>query len=208
MGGRRPHGETRRKILDALRRRESSSAPDLAQELGIGAVAVRQHLAQLQQEQLIMQGGVQHGAGRPRQLYRLTQEAMAQFPHAYERLALDLLSCVADQDRGLVERLFVARQELHARRYGPALSGLPLAEQVPLLADLLSEQGYMAECQCREDGSWEITQHNCPIDKVAGAYPQACRCERELYEQLLDVPVVSESTIVDGASCCRYHIKA
>jgi predicted ArsR family transcriptional regulator len=208
MGGRKPHGETRRKILDALRRREILSAADLAGELGIGAVAVRQHLAQLQQEQLVMQAGVQHGAGRPRQLYRLTQEAMAQFPHAYARLALDLLHCVGDQDRALIERLFVARQELHARRYGPALSGLPLEERVPLLADMLSEQGYMAECCLREDGTWEITQHNCPIDKVAGAYPQACRCERELYQQLLAVPVESESTIVDGASCCRYHIKA
>jgi len=206
MTGRRSHGVTRRSILDALRRSGSLSAHELASVAGVGSVAIRQHLAQLQREGLVRQCGLRRSAGRPRQLYTLTQEAERSFPHSYEHFALDLLLCVGQTGGTEVDHLFAARQQLLAQRYQARLHGLALEDRVVALVELLTEQGYMAEHVHLEEGAIELVQHNCPIAQVAQRYDQACRCERALYEQLLEVTVVSEGTIAEGSRCCRYRI--
>lgn len=206
MARRGPQGTTRRRILEILRQRGSVTSAELADELHVSAVAVRQHLALLQQEGMVVPDGERRRVGRPSQLYRLTAAADRCFPHTYERLALDLLICIGQQSREDVDQLFSARQQLLASRYAPHLAGLSLDDRVVELARILTEQGYMAETCFQDDGSLELIQRNCPIVQVASDYHQACACERALYEQLLEAQVISESTIAAGARCCKYRI--
>jgi len=76
------------------------------------------------------------------------------------------------------------------------------------LAAALTEQGYMCEFRQLADGSFELTEHNCPVDCVARDYPQACEHELKLYEEVLHAPVTREDVIAQGANCCRYRIAA
>jgi predicted ArsR family transcriptional regulator len=203
----REQGETRQQILHLLRRRSPLTAAELSDALGIGAVGVRQHLALLERDGLVHIAGVRRAVGRPSHLYALTPAAESLFPRSYDRIALDALAFVRASGGELaIEELFGARRERLVAQLAPQLAGRPLAEQVRALAAILNEQGYMCDVHERDDGAFVLTQHNCPIDCVARAYPQACAHELRLYETVLGVALARDETISDGGSCCRYTI--
>jgi predicted ArsR family transcriptional regulator len=203
----REQGETRQQILHLLRRHRQMTAAELSEALRIGAVGVRQHLALLERDGLVLTAGVRRGIGRPSHLYALTPSAESQFPKRYDRLALDALAFVAAEGGdAAVDRLFAARREQLREQYEARLAGKSGAEQVAELAALLTEQGYMCEWEELPNGEYLLVEHNCPVDCAARDYPQACTHELHLYEELLGEHVVREETIAEGGSCCRYRI--
>ena len=205
----REQGETRQQILTLLRRRGSMTAAELSEALGIGAVGVRQHLALLDRDGLVCTTGVRRGVGRPSHLYMLTEQAEALFPKRYDKLAMDALAFVEAQGGSeAIDQLFTVRRLQLAQQLAPRLAGKSRAEQVQTLATMLTEQGYMCECQALPDGSFELIEHNCPVDCVARDYPQACEHELKLYEDILGVPLVRDELISEGGNCCRYRIAA
>jgi predicted ArsR family transcriptional regulator len=203
----REQGETRQQILHLLRRNCQMTAAELSEALGIGAVGVRQHLALLERDGLVLAAGVRRGIGRPSHLYSLTPSAETLFPKRYDRLALDALAFVAAEGGpAAVDRLFSARREHLREQYAPRLAGKNHAEQVAELAAILTEQGYMCEWEQLPNGGFALVEHNCPVDCAAREHPQACAHELRLYEDLLALDIVREETIVAGGSCCRYRI--
>jgi predicted ArsR family transcriptional regulator len=203
----REQGETRQQILHLLRRSGQMTAAELSDALGIGAVGVRQHLALLERDGLVLAAGVRRGIGRPSHLYTLTPNAEALFPKRYDRLALDALAFVsAEGGPEAVDRLFSARRQHLRAQYAPRLEGKSHAEQVAELAAILTEQGYMCEWEQLPDGGFALVEHNCPVDCAAREHPQACAHELRLYEDLLALDIVREETIAEGGSCCRYRI--
>lgn len=203
----REQGETRQQILHLLRRNSQMTAAELSDALGIGAVGVRQHLALLERDGLVLAAGVRRGVGRPSHLYTLTASAAELFPKRYDRLALDALAFVsAEGGPGAVDRLFSARREHLREQYAPRLHGKSHADQVAELAVILTEQGYMCEWEQLPDGGFVLVEHNCPVDCAAREHPQACAHELRLYEDLLALEIVREETIAAGGTCCRYRI--
>lgn len=205
----REQGETRVQILQLLRRQGQMTAAELSDALGIGAVGIRQHLALLDRDGLVHTAGVRRGVGRPSHLYGLTSQAEGLFPKRYDRLVMDALAFVEAQGGApAVDQLFAARRLQLATQLAPRLAGKNRADQVAELASALTDQGYMCEYQQLPDGSFVLTEHNCPVDCVARDYPQACEHELKLYEQVLGTPLVREELIAEGGSCCRYRISA
>ena len=94
---RKEQGATRQQILQLLRRHGQMTALELSQELNIGAVGVRQHLALLERDGLVEVSGVRRSVGRPSHLYTLTSEAERHFPKQYEQFALEVLDYIALQ---------------------------------------------------------------------------------------------------------------
>jgi len=205
-GEHRAQGSTRNEILQLLRRNGQMTAGELSGELGVGAVGVRQHLATLCEDGLVAAVGVRRGLGRPSHLYALTDKAGQRFPRAYESIALDALGYVAATGEAQIELLFEQRARRLAAQYQSCLSGASVEERVALLAGLLNDQGYMCEWERADDGSIMLTEHNCPIDCVARAFPQACECELRLYEELIGAPLAQISTIAGGSARCCYRI--
>ena len=203
----REQGETREQILALLRRHGNMTAAELSEALGIGAVGVRQHLALLDRDGLVRTIGVRRGIGRPSHLYGLTSNAESLFPKRYDRMAMDALAFV--EARGgpeAIDQLFAERRGQLTAQYLPRLAGKSRAEQVAELAAILTEQGYMCECEQLPSGELVLAEHNCPVDCVARDYHQACEHELKLYEDVLGTPLVREETISEGGSCCRYRI--
>ena len=77
------------------------------------------------------------------------------------------------------------------RRYRPAVSSAPLAEQVKVLADALSADGYAASASAAaaQAAGEQLCQHHCPVAHVAAEYPQLCEAETEAFGRLLGTPV-------------------
>ncbi|MFV9503555.1 MAG: helix-turn-helix transcriptional regulator [Oscillochloridaceae bacterium umkhey_bin13] len=209
MVERKSQGSTRHSILHLLRRNGAMTALDLSEQLQVGAVGVRQHLALLEREGLVQITGLRRSVGRPSHLYELTQEAEQRFPKQYDRFAIELLNEVhALGGDTAVDQLLARRRATMAQELQRELSGKNRREKVAALAATLAEQGYMCEWEEQADGSFVLTEFNCPVDCVARRYPQLCAQEAALYEDLLGVAVIREGTIVQGASCCRYRIPA
>jgi predicted ArsR family transcriptional regulator len=192
-----------------LRRHGELTAQELSDALGIGAVGIRQHLALLERDGMVRIAGLRRSVGRPANIYMLTAEAEERFPKRYDRLALEVIDYVAQAGgAGAVEQLLQHRREELARELAPALAGKSRGERVAALAAMLADQGYMCEYEQLADGSYLLTEYNCPVDCVARRHPQFCTQEIRLYEDLLGVPLTRDGTIAAGAHCCRYRIPA
>lgn len=206
---RKEQGSTRQSILQLLRRHGEMTALELSEALGVGAVGVRQHLALLERDTLVRVSGLRRNVGRPSHLYTLTPEAEERFPRRYDRLALEMFGYLgAVAGPAAVDQALALRRADMARELAPALAGKCRGEQVATLAAILSEQGYMCEWEQTEDGSFVLSEYNCPVDCVARRHPEICAQEILLYEELFGVPVTRDGTIVAGAHCCRYRIPA
>ena len=70
----------------------------------------------------------------------------------------------------------------------PRTAHLPFDEQVAALAAILDEDGYLADAERLDDGSWRITEHNCAILTVAHGFSQACTSELAFVRDALPAP--------------------
>jgi DeoR family suf operon transcriptional repressor len=203
--------ETRRAMLNTLKRRGELGSDELALETGITASGARQHLGSLERDGLIERRDIREGVGRPRSVYRLTRAADALYPRTYHDLTNELLEYVGDDDPELLERLFARRRERRLNNARTRLEGLKsLEDRVRELTRILDEDGYVAEVTPLEDSSgYRITEHNCAILGVAMKYGQACGSELEFIRAALpDTEIQRVQHIVSGAFACTYEVRA
>src|SRR5215213_7033521 len=139
--------KTRRALAKLLKMEGPIDSAQLAERLGLTAMAVRQHLYALQREGLVTAEERPVPIGRPAKFWRLTREADRLFPEAYAELSVALIDSVKDAfgDEGL-ERVLTsrcARQRIdYCKRIPPRAS---LERKLLELAKVRSEEGYMAE---------------------------------------------------------------
>ena len=191
----------------ALKHRGDASADHLAADLGITVSAVRQHLTTLTEAGLVTHTEVRSGPGRPRHAHRLTATASELFPRAYGELATELLACVEDEDPDLLERIFERRRRRRVERTVARMEGQDLAARVHTLADVLDDDGYLAEAVEVGDGSFTVVEHNCAILNVALRYGMACSTELAFIREVLpDAEVERTQHLLDGSHVCGYSI--
>ena len=199
---------TRRRILIALKERGGMTADELAEKLGISAVAVRRHLTNLERDRLVDHQQVQRGMGRPSYVYRLTEAAHQIFPHNYDQLASYFLEAIQDLfGPEAVERIFEHRTHELAESYRPQVNGKHLPDRLEQLARLREADGYMPVWEEQEDGTYVLRQHHCPILHVAEGCSEACAHELALFVDLLDAEVSRQSHQVTGDAECTYQIR-
>ncbi len=201
--------ETRRAMLNALKRHGELRADDLAVASGITASGARQHLTALERDGLVTHTETRDGPGRPKHHYKLTPAAHALYPKTYAELTNELLEYVQDDHPELLDRLFERRS---ARRIEAARKRLePIGTfdgRVRELTRILDEDGYLADFEVIADGSYRITEHNCAIFGVALRYGQACSSEIEFIRAALpDASVERVAHMIAGAHVCAYSVR-
>ncbi|CAN5616056.1 winged helix-turn-helix transcriptional regulator [soil metagenome] len=197
----------RRALLMALKRRGEAGADDLAVDLGITVSAVRQHLAALAGSGLVTHSELRTGPGRPRHVHRLTPAAGELFPRAYGELTTELLACVEDEDPAMLERVFERRRRRRVERTLRRMEGQDLAQRVATLAEVLDEDGYLAEAVAQPDGTFTVIEHNCAILNVALRYGMACGTELSFIREVLpDAQVDRVKHLLDGSHVCAYEV--
>ena len=123
-----------------LLRQSGLTANEMAARLGLTHNAVRGHLAALQREGLIREGGMQRGVSRPAVMYEVVPEAEAVFSqsvHPFRRPTGAGAAGAGDQDE-LDEIMHLVGQRLAAE--WPRLSG-DLSQRVEAASALLDELG-------------------------------------------------------------------
>ncbi|WP_159881408.1 helix-turn-helix transcriptional regulator [Paenibacillus puerhi] len=201
---------TRKVIVTLLKTKGPQSVGELSRQLGITEMAVRRHLHTLERDNLIESRLVRQAMGRPTHLYSLAPAADDLFPKKYQHLTLDLLEELAAlAGPGQVDLLFERRKERLIGRYEDRMTGKPLADRVKELADIQHANGYMVNLETRDDGSFVLQEHNCPISQVAKQYNHACSCELAMFRDLLGTDAAVERTecLAKGGSKCSYVIQ-
>ncbi|HZD00868.1 MAG TPA: metalloregulator ArsR/SmtB family transcription factor [Actinomycetes bacterium] len=199
-------GGTRERILVLLRRHGRLSAPQLADLLELTPVGVRRHLALLERDGLVTARIEKPKRGRPTAVYRLTDAGLETFPRHYDELAREALAFVKRHDASLLSQFLAWRNERLAASYAKRVDRATLSERAEALADVLSEQGFMAEVE-PAPGGLRLCQHNCTVEHLATELPDLCASEAKLFERLLGSPVEREATIVDGGVRCVTHVQ-
>lgn len=199
---------SRRRIVHVIKRSGEAGADELAGQLGLTVTAVRQHLTGLAADGLVEHRQEASGPGRPRHLYRLTSRAHGLFPAAYGELANELLGYFSEDAPELVDRVFERRRRRREDNARARLAGLAFPEKVAELARILDEDGYLADFERLDDGTWRITEHNCAIFAVASRYGQACSSEIAFLREVMpEAEIERVSHMVAGAHACAYLVR-
>jgi predicted ArsR family transcriptional regulator len=200
---------TRWNLLELLKQEGPQSADCLAAKLGITAMAVRQHLYALQEEQLVTHTEEPRPVGRPAKLWRLTPAADQLFHNGHADLTVSLIEAMGQafgsegMDRLLAVRV---RQQVEAYRRRTPTRGL--GKRLAALAQARTEEGYMAEVVKQEDGSYLLVENHCPICTAARACMGLCRAELQVFQEVLGPNVEVERTehILAGGRRCAYRV--
>jgi predicted ArsR family transcriptional regulator len=206
---------TKSQILALLKRSAGSTVDELASELDLARMTIRQHLATLERDNLVVAHEVHRPTGRPHFVYSLTDKGEETFPKRYDRLADMIIDEVALLDSGEIEGLSSAEKKALlfrklARRiashYAQRLEGKSLEERVSAVVDILQAESGFAEWRKVED-DLEILAYNCPYRKVAESQDEVCVWHLELLSRLLDGHVRAAEFQSRGGDCCRFIVE-
>jgi predicted ArsR family transcriptional regulator len=200
------------RVLMALKMHGTLSSAALGAMLGTSGEAARQQLVRLAEEGLVEARSTAARVGRPTQLWTLTPAAQARFPDTHAALTVQLLEIVQDQlGEAALDTIIAVREAQTTRAYQEAVGpARDLKGRVAALADLRSQEGYMAAWTEMADGSLLLVENHCPICAAATACQGFCRAELEVFRSVLGPEVEVERTehIVSGGRRCSYTIKA
>jgi predicted ArsR family transcriptional regulator len=202
-------GRTRRAILDILKQEGAVGSQELASRLDLSAMAVRQHLYDLQKTFLVHYQESPRPLGRPEKIWSLTPAADQFFPDEHAQLTLDLIHGARRLfgENGINQLAeFRGRQQVEVYRKRVP-HGATLHRKLAILAEIRTEEGYMAKTQPQKDGSVLLIENHCPICSAAKICTGLCKSELEVFQKVLGKNVRIERTehIMAGARRCVYR---
>jgi predicted ArsR family transcriptional regulator len=198
---------TRQLLLVAIKNDGEATTEQLARETFLSAGAVRSHLLALEAQGLVSFLRVRDGPGRPRHVFRLTQNGESLFPQLYAQMANTLMAAIEAEDSAVVERvterLLQAQLDLAAEN----LASTSRPERLLELVDMVDRYGFFPRLEVLDNGPAHFTLRHCPLLSVAGKHPQVCEVERRALRNVLPGATVERTAWrLEGDPVCRYSI--
>ncbi len=203
---------TKIQILRLLKRGGPASVNDIASELQLAGMTVRQHLVALERDGLVEARDQRRGPGRPRTLYAVSSQGDAMFPRGYDALARGILQEVAllqphevaelpAEDK--IELLMARYAERTATPYLVQLEGCDIETRALRAAAILDQLSGFIEIEWRPEGV-AIRDLNCAYRKVADLGPRVCAWHARFLSVLLGCEVC---WVTDGREdCCSFLV--
>lgn len=169
-------------------------------------MAVRKHLASLENDGLILSIECKQPMGRPLQLYSLTEKGEKVFPKNYEGITLEFLKDIEEiYGEDSIHLLFKKRENRLATEYSIRIQTDSMSEKMSKIVKIQNEKGYMASANLIDEHSFELIEYNCPIYSVAQEYKMACHCETEMFKKVIGTDQVHRTSCkTDGDSHCKF----
>ncbi|RDV39418.1 DeoR family transcriptional regulator [Bradymonadaceae bacterium TMQ3] len=189
-------GDSRRTILDVVRRHRSVTVDALVEVTNLSKTAVRAHLVRLERDGAVERTHLEHaGPGRPPVAFSLTDQGAELFPSSDAAMLSGLVHYLERQGAGeLVEGYFA---DVWAERALDVLRELgasdfrspPLAERLRALEAVLIRTDFMPriEREVDADGSERVRvcECNCPLPAAARASRAPCRLEVQFLSEVI-----------------------
>jgi predicted ArsR family transcriptional regulator len=197
------------RLLLILKMHGPQSSAVLGAKLGISGEAARQQLLRLEEQGLVESRPVVRGVGRPLAMWHLTTAAERRFPDAHAQLTVDLLAVIRSElGQSALDQIITAREAETRATYNRLLEQeTTVSGRVARLAEIRSEEGYMAEVEESASG-YLLVENHCPICAAATSCQDFCRAELNVFQDVLGPEVTVERTehIPHGARRCAYRI--
>jgi len=197
------------RILYLIKTQGPMSAKALALELKITTMGARQHIAKLAEKGLIKDSEEKRDRGRPSCVWSLTEQGHGKYTDRHASLTVDLIKLVEVNfgAQGL-DKLIQSRAQQSLTMYLEQLTGLDIAAKVQRLAQLRSEEGYMARA-LQDEGGFVLIENHCPICAAATACQGFCKTELENFQACFAAEATVERSqhILEGDSRCCYRIQ-
>lgn len=199
------------RLLFILKTRGPQTISALANIIGTGAENIRQQLQKSVTEGLIEPYATEKKAkaGRPVQLWHLTEKGNNHFPDTHAELTVALLRHMNSIDPALTDRIITSREQEMLASYQAEMQDIfALEQRIDCLSRLRSQEGYMSEWAKQPDGSWLLIENHCPICAAATACQNFCRSELNIFQAILGDNCTIERCehILLGARRCAYRI--
>ena len=206
----RDESKTRRRIVKMLKTDGPLDSATLAERIGVSAMAIRQHLYTLQDQKMVTAKARPVPLGRPAKYWELTRKADRLFPDAYAELSVSLIDSLndafgADGLRRILERRTARQRASYSAR---VLATMPLRRKLQKLAEIRTEEGYMAEVRSEGAGQYLFIENHCPICAAASRCMGLCANELMLFRMILGPGTNVERVehILAGERRCAYRI--
>jgi len=195
-----------------LKNKGPQSAGQLGEALGTTGEAARQQLEKMAVEGLVAANSQASGVGRPSKMWSITPDGNARFPDSHAALTVDLITAMkqAFGSEGL-DRLLSHRAKRQIAAYRERMPAqTSLRRRLQTLAEMRTEEGYMAEVLDGDNGDLLLVENHCPICVAATACLGLCGAELDVFQKALgrDVAVERTEHIVSGARRCAYRVRA
>ena len=149
--------------------------------------------------------------GRPAKMWALTRAANRFFPDGNAELLVNMIDLVRQVhgEDGLGD-LIRARADEQFERYRERLQKADsLHGKLEVLAEIRTEEGYMAEVREAEDGGYLLIENHCPICEAAETCQKFCSDELGLFQRLLseEAEVLRTEHMLQGSRRCVYRVR-
>jgi predicted ArsR family transcriptional regulator len=203
--------DAKRRIIEALKRVESATAHQLADEFNTTTTAVRQHLEALETAQLVVRfESAAQGRGRPALHWQLAPMSRELFPDQHGELTVELIESIRQAlGEESLERVISHRAEHQVVAYRQLMSSDSLEDKVRRLAAQRSSEGYLAEV-VKDGEGFVLIEHHCPICIAASSCQGLCRSELEVFKASFGttVSVTRSQHLLSGDTRCSYRVCA
>lgn len=199
-------------ILEALKCSGGLPVSDLARELQMSYMGVKQHCLKLVEMGYLEEWRVpreKKEVGRPEKLYRLTKRCDPLFPEAGVSMTLAVLDGVKEiyGDAAPEKLLFHHFEKLRGLWLPKLKSGKSLVEKATRFTDLRAKAGWFNRCHYDSETGFRIEEFHSPLAKVYTVYQNAIRMEVEMMEHVLGTKVVrKEASMGKGRKMVVYEI--
>lgn len=197
--------ETRRRVLELLRRRGTLTVDEMATELHLTRTAAVSQLAGLASQGLAQRAGLRTGKRRPSALYTLTKDADRLFPQEYDTLAIDLIGELKRVDARKFQGMLRRVAARWVSRDLPAIRGLKGRARVDRATAFVAERGLLPSLE-RAGRGFVLHQYHCPLQRVGAVYPEVCVVMERWIQALYGAPLKRLSCTSLGDSHCSYAI--
>ncbi len=199
---------TKDTILKQLKLKGKARADELALPLELTAMAVRQHLYQMQEDGVVECVSVPRGRGRPAKYWQLTPKSNIFFKDAHQEFSVELITSIRDiLAESALNDLIKHRATKQKEQYLDAIGHSDLKDQLNTLAYIRSQEGYMADVIEENDKLFFVENH-CPVCVAAQSCTGICAEELSVFKDIFKNKALVERTehLLKGARRCAYKI--
>ncbi len=197
---------TRGRIVAALRGRRGASAFELATEFALSPNAIRQQLAILERDGLVVGRSVRRGKTKPTLEYGLTEASQRLFPQRYDRMLNAVLREVrAAGGEGAVSTIFDGIAKRSVEELRPRFAEKDLDGAVVELTAVLRERGVDVELERTANG-FVIHERTCPYAKTVAEHPEVCSLIHTLLKEVVPSKTVQTESLATGGDECRFEV--
>lgn len=199
--------DTRRELLQHIKRRGSLSVDEAMEALGMARTTVREHFLQLKEKGLVEQSAERKGRGRPQHRYSMSRRAKVLFPSRDGELMGELIRFLREEEaEDLVETFFETYWEARTEAVKERVRGADtLDEQLEVLREILEAEGFMPNVSRSEDRV-TVRECNCPFPESVKQTDAPCRLEEQFYEEIFEAALDRVTYIPEGSAACTYRI--